>query len=217
VAARTSSDRFDVPYKTMDMTAKDVTGARVAGSGRAGSRSWEHAAVTWTLETARLRLRPMGLDDVDAIHAVLGDPVSMRFYPRPFTREMARAWIERSLERYGRDGFGLLAIEERDTGEVIGDCGPTTQSVDGDVFVELGWHVRRDRQRRGFASEAGAACRDEAWRVLGPELLISLIRPENVASWSVARTLGFHPWRGTVRAGMGHVVWRLDHPVVGSA
>ena len=48
------------------------------------------------------------------------------------------------------------------------------------------------------------------------DLLISLVRPENVPSWRVARRLGFRAWRGTVRAGMAHVVWRLDRPDVGS-
>jgi hypothetical protein len=43
--------------------------------------------------------------------------------------------------------------------------------------------------------------------------MISIIRPENVASWSVARRLRFTPWRGDVRAGMAHVLWRLDASV----
>lgn len=113
--------------------------------------------------------------------------------------------------------FGLLAIEERVTAEVVGDCGPMVQTVDGGSLVELGRHVRPDRQGRGYAAEAARACRDGAWRVLPVDRLISLVRPENVASWTVARRLGFTPWRGTVRAGMAHVVWRLDRPVVGSA
>jgi RimJ/RimL family protein N-acetyltransferase len=169
--------------------------------------------MTWHLETQRLRLRPMSFDDLDAFHAVVGDPVSMRFYPRPFTRDMAREWIERVLQRYQTDGIGLLAVEEKATGELIGDCGPMWQPVDDERFVELGWHVRRDRQGLGFAKEAGAACRDEAWRVLDVDLLISLVRPENAPSWSVARALGFRSWRGTVRAGMAHVVWRVDRPI----
>ena len=173
--------------------------------------------MTWHLETERLRLRPLRMDDLDAVHQVIGDRHSMRFYPWTFTRDMARRWIDQTLERYERDGFGLLAIEERATGEMVGDCGATIQSVDDEPFVELGWHVRRDRQGRGYATEAGGACRDQAWNVVDTDLLISLIRPENVASWTVARRLGFRPWRGTVRAGMGHVVWRLDRPVVGSA
>ena len=163
--------------------------------------------MTWLLETERLRLRPMRLEDLDAIHRVLADPHSMRFYLRPYTREMASEWVERTLLRYERDGFGLLAVEEKATGETIGDCGPTLQEVDGRPYVELGWHVRADRQGRGFATEAGAACRDHAWEALDADRLISLVRPENVASWSVARRLGFTPWRGTVRVGLAHVVW----------
>ena len=81
------------------------------------------------------------------------------------------------------------------------------------TFVELGWHVRPDRQGQGFAIEAGRACRDEAWRVLGVDRLISIIRPENVPSWSVARALGFLPWRGDVRAGMAHVLWSIERPL----
>ena len=165
--------------------------------------------MTWELETERLRLRPMDAGDVDALVPVLGDPRSMRFYPRPFDRALVEWWVARNQERYSEDGYGLLAIVERDTGEVIGDCGPTRQEVDGEGFVELGWHVRADRQGHGFATEAGAACRDQAWTELAPSRLISLIRPENVPSWSVARALGFRPWRSTVRAGMAHVVWSI--------
>jgi [ribosomal protein S5]-alanine N-acetyltransferase len=161
------------------------------------------------LETARLRLRPLTPDDLGALHAVLSDPVSMRFYPAPFDRAKTRAWIDRWIAAYDH-GIGLLGIEERDTGELVGDCGPSLQQVDGESFVELGWHVRRDRQGRGYATEAGAASRDHAWTVLDVDRLISLIRPENVPSWKVARKLGFRPWRGTVRAGMGHVVWSLE-------
>lgn len=166
--------------------------------------------MTWHLETERLRLRPMSLDDLDAFEPVVGDPFSMRFYAAPFDREGSRTWLERMQERYERDGYGLLAVEEKATGQLVGDCGPMWQLVDGEGFVELGWHIRPDRQRQGFATEAGAACRDRAWEALDTDRLISLIRPENVPSWSVARKLGFDPWRATVRGGMGHVVWSLQ-------
>ena len=136
----------------------------------------------------------------------------MRYYPAPFDREGARGWIERQLERYERDGFGLLVIEDRATGELIGDCGPTVQEVDGESFVELGWHVLRARQGQGVATEAGAACRDAAFASLDAPFLISLIRPENLPSRRVAEKLGFEIWRGTIRAGWGHLIYRLDRP-----
>ena len=170
--------------------------------------------MTWHLETERLLLRPMELDDLDAFAMVVGDAGAMRFYPRPFDRMMAREWIVRVRERYECDGIGLLAVLEQDTGEMIGDCGPMVMETGHGTHVELGWHIRADRQGLGFATEAGAACRDEAWSVLGVDHLISIIRPENVPSWSVARNLGFRPWRGDVRAGMAHVLWRLDQPAV---
>ena len=165
--------------------------------------------MTWRIETDRLLLQPMVPGDLDRFLPVVNDPMSMRFYPKPFDREMARVWIERIGERYERDGYGLLAVVERETGEMVGDCGPMRMETGHGTFVELGWHIRPDRQGRGFAVEAGRACRDEAWRVLDVDRLISIIRPENVPSWSVARALGFRPWRGDVRAGMAHILWSL--------
>lgn len=164
------------------------------------------------IETRRLRLRPFHDDrsDVEAMLAVLSDPRSMRHYPAPFDRQGTLAWIDRQLERYARDGFGLLAIEDRVTGEVIGDCGPTVQEAEGESFVELGWHVLASRQRRGIATEAGAACRDATFATLSTPFLISLIRPENTPSRRVAEKLGFDIWRGTVRAGWGHLIYRLE-------
>lgn len=164
------------------------------------------------LETTRLRLRPFRdvPGDVDAMHAVLSDRVSMRFYPAPYDLERVRGWVRRWIDAYETQGFGLYAIEDRATGAVIGACGPSIQQVGTESHVELGWHVRRDRQGSGVATEAGAAWRDHVLSEEAVERLISLIRPENVPSWRVARKLGFEPWRGTVRAGMAHVVWRLD-------
>jgi ribosomal-protein-alanine N-acetyltransferase len=166
------------------------------------------------IETERLRLRPFHDDasDLDALLAVLGDSRSMRYYPAPFDRAGTRRWIERQLERYERDGFGLLVIEDRATGGLIGDCGPTVQEADGESFVELGWHVLRARQGRGVATEAGAACRDAAFTSLDAPYLISLIRPENRPSRRVAEKLGFEIWRGTIRAGWGHLIYRADRP-----
>jgi ribosomal-protein-alanine N-acetyltransferase len=164
--------------------------------------------------TDRLRLRPFRADgeDLESMLAVLSDAESMRFYPAPFDRDATRAWIDGQLERYERDGFGLLAIEDLETGEMLGDCGPTVQEADGERYVELGWHVLASRQRQGIATEAGAACRDAAFAALDEPYLISLIRPENVPSWKVAEKLGFEVWRGTIKAGWGHLIYRLDRP-----
>ncbi|HYY08771.1 MAG TPA: GNAT family N-acetyltransferase, partial [Actinomycetota bacterium] len=119
------------------------------------------------IETERLRLRPFAADlsDLDPLHEIQSDPEHMRYYPHPFSRDESRAWIERSLERQERLGFSLWAIEDRETGEFLGNCGPIPQVVDGVDEVELGWSVTPRRAGQGIATEAAAAWRD---RVLGP-------------------------------------------------
>ncbi|MGZ4137198.1 MAG: GNAT family N-acetyltransferase [Actinomycetota bacterium] len=162
------------------------------------------------LETERLVLRPLTLDDVDALERVLADPETMRWYPAPLDRDGVVRWIEKQHERYERDGFGLLAVEERTTGELLGDCGPTIQYVEREPQVELGWHIRRDRWGEGIATEGGAVCRDWCWANLDADHLISLVRPENRQSWRVAEKLGMTVWRETMHADRLHRVYRID-------
>jgi RimJ/RimL family protein N-acetyltransferase len=162
------------------------------------------------IETQRLRLRPLSHDDVDPLSLVLGDPETMKWYPAPYDRDGVVRWIDRQLERYRVDGFGLLGVEERTTGELLGDCGPTVQLVEGEPHVELGWHIRRDRWGEGIATEGGAACRDWCWANLDADHLIPLIRPENRQSWRVAEKLGMGVWIETMHADLLHRVYRID-------
>ncbi len=162
-----------------------------------------------TLETARLRLRPLRRSDLDAFAAVLGDPVGMSFYPHPFSRDESLDWIERDIARYERHGFGHLGIELRSTGELIGDCGPTILDVEGVAEVELGWHVRRDLWGRGYATEAAIATRDWMFDDRGLERLISLVRPENVPSCRVAEKIGMTVEREVDRPGWRHYVYAM--------
>ena len=52
------------------------------------------------LETERLFLREMTLEDVDTLALVLSDPESMRFYPHPFSHEEVEDWIKWNLDNY---------------------------------------------------------------------------------------------------------------------
>ncbi|WP_101788334.1 GNAT family N-acetyltransferase [Nonomuraea indica] len=140
--------------------------------------------------TQRLAFREMTVDDLDDMAALLGDPVVMRHYPRTMTRDEALRWIEASRRSYREHGYGLWLIVSRDTGEFVGNCGLTRQTVEGEVFTEIGYLVRADLQGRGYATEAALACRDHAKEVLGIEHLIAIINPDNVPSQRVAAKLG---------------------------
>ena len=81
----------------------------------------------------------------------------MRHYPYTFDEARVRAWIERNMERYRVNGFGLWAVCLKGSGEMIGDCGLTLQTINGNELPEIGYHIRRDFQRRGYAKEAAKA------------------------------------------------------------
>ena len=142
------------------------------------------------LETGRLMLREMTPDDFDALYAVLADSDIMQHYPYAFDETRVRGWIERNMGRYRKDGFGLWAVILKETGEMIGDCGLTLQSIEGELLPEIGYHIRRDCQKKGYASEAGRAVRDWAFEHTAYDGLYSYMKYTNVPSYSTAMAMG---------------------------
>jgi ribosomal-protein-alanine N-acetyltransferase len=154
--------------------------------------------------TDRLTLRELTLDDVDGLFEVLGDPVAMEHYPAPKTRRETRGWIEWAQGSYGRDGFGLWAIERTADGAFIGDCGPMLQPVDGELVPEVGYHLVRREWGHGYATEAAIACRDLVLGPLGFNRVVSIVAPENLRSRRVAekvhQTMREFVWEKSERA-----------------
>lgn len=159
------------------------------------------------LETERLLLREFVPSDVDALAAVISDPETMRFYPETPDRAEVQSWIERNRRRYQRDGHGLWAMVLKSSGELIGDCGLSRQTVDEVDEIEIGYHVRRDLWGRGFAPEAAAGCRDYGFEKLQARRLIALIRPENLPSSRVAEKIGLRLWKEVLWRGLPHNVY----------
>jgi len=140
--------------------------------------------------TSHLTFREMTPDDIEAVAALLGDPDVMAYYPRPKTRAEALAWIAWNGRLYREHGHGLWLLEHATTGEFVGDCGLTFQEVGGRMEVEIGYHVRRSLQGRGYATEAALAVRDFARDVLGLHRLVAIIDPGNAPSRRVAQRIG---------------------------
>jgi ribosomal-protein-alanine N-acetyltransferase len=159
------------------------------------------------LETERLLLREFVPDDVDALVAVLSDPETMRYYPAVLDGAGVAAWIERNQRRYADAGHGLWAMVLKSSGEVVGDCGLTRQTVDAVNEIEIGYHVRRDLWGRRYAPEAAGACRDYGFARLDADRLISLIRPENLPSRRVAEKIGLSLWKEVVWRDLLHCVY----------
>ena len=138
------------------------------------------------IETKRLILREMTMEDFEALHAIFSDSETMKYYPAPFDEEKTRSWIYRNQARYAELGFGLWAVVLKETGKVIGDCGVTMQKIHGQILPEIGYHIRKDHQRKGYATEAARACRDFVFDQLNMEAVYSYMKSTNIASCGVA-------------------------------
>lgn len=142
------------------------------------------------IETSRLVLREMNADDFEALYKVLADSDIMQHYPYTFDDKRVRGWIERNIERYRIFGFGLWAVCLKDTGEMIGDCGLTMQNIGGTIKPEIGYHIRNDMQRKGYAKEAAAAVRDWTFQNTPFNEIYSYMKYTNEPSAKAAMSWG---------------------------
>ena len=138
------------------------------------------------LQTDRLILREYTSEDFDSLYEILSDPDTMKHYPKPFDEERVRHWIAWNLDNYAVFGFGLWAVVLRETGKLIGDCGITMQTINGKIRPEIGYHIHKDYQRRGYATEAAACCMDYVFENTPFGAVFSYMKHTNVASYTVA-------------------------------
>ncbi len=144
------------------------------------------------IETRRLILREMTMADFPALHTIFSDSETMRFYPGTFDEERTRAWIRRNRQRYATDGFGLMSVVLRETGEVIGDCGVTLQPIHGVMLPEVSYHIRKDLWHRGYAGEAAQRCMEFLFETTDYPAVYSCMKYTNAASCGVALKNGMH-------------------------
>ena len=142
------------------------------------------------METDRLILRNMTENDYDALYQVLADSDIMQHYPYTFDEARVRGWISCNIERYRIFGFGLWAVCLKETGEMIGDCGLTMQVIHGKIKPEIGYHIRKDRQRNGYAKEAATAVRDWTFQNTPFNIVYSYMKGTNEVSSKTAISFG---------------------------
>ena len=143
-----------------------------------------------TLETARLRLRGFQHADLDAYASFCADPEVMRYIGTGVTLGRADAWRQMAyfVGHWGLLGYGMWAVERRDTGELIGRVG--FLQPPGWPDFEIAWLLGRPFWGRGYALEASREALRYAFGPLRRERVISLIRPENRPSIKLAEALG---------------------------
>lgn len=143
-----------------------------------------------SITTGRLLLRAFEPRDVEPYVAMMADPEVTRYLSdgRPLTR--ADAWRQLAMlaGHWTLKGFGLWAVEERTTGNLLGRIG--CLEPEGWPGFEVAYTLARSAWGHGYAREGAAAALRYARETLGRHDVISIIRPANAGSIRVATALG---------------------------
>lgn len=148
------------------------------------------------LETPRLILRPHRLDDYEACCALTSDPEAVRMiYGMPLSREDSWHRLLRFAGHWALLGYGLLIVEDKQSGRVIGEVGLADfhrgLGEDFDGHPEFAWLLASDVHGRGYATEAATAVLRWMEANFARGRTVCIIDPENAPSLRVAEKLGF--------------------------
>jgi RimJ/RimL family protein N-acetyltransferase len=175
------------------------------------------------LETARLVLRRWTEADREPFAALNADAEVMEFFLAPMTRAESDAFVDRIEATFDECGFGLWAMERKDTGEFIGFTGlsPVRHDIPTRGEIEVGWRLARSAWGHGFASEAARAACAYGFGEAGLDAIMSMTAVLNVRSQAVMRRIGMtydegadfeHPAVPSAHPLRPHVVYRLTRP-----
>jgi RimJ/RimL family protein N-acetyltransferase len=143
------------------------------------------------LETDRLVLRRLTLNDAPFILELLNEPSFLRFIGDRGVRDLqtARQYLLKGpIASYEKFGFGLYLVFLKESGDPIGICGLLKRDTlpDADVgfaFLPAHW-------RKGYAAESASAILTHGRRAFGLKRIVAITSPDNLASIGVLEKIG---------------------------
>lgn len=164
------------------------------------------------LETERLNMRPLVAEDAKTWQAFIDHDEAMQFmrtfYP-PEIKYPALYWIGFALNRYFEGRYGMMALEDKETGELVGQCGLLAQVVDDIPEIEVGYHILPKYWGKGYAPEAAKFFINYAFENNLTDSIISVIDVGNVKSQRVAEKNGLLREKQTVQMGDDVFIYRI--------
>jgi RimJ/RimL family protein N-acetyltransferase len=147
------------------------------------------------IETERLRLRAHRSSDLADCLALWADPETVRFIGGQ-VQDAQAVWFRmlRYAGMWALTGYGYWAIEEKATGNYLGEGG-LADMCRGMVLLEgvpeIGWALKPQAAGKGFATEAAAAIANWADAALAAPVTRCIIAPDNIGSLRVAHKLDY--------------------------
>jgi RimJ/RimL family protein N-acetyltransferase len=173
------------------------------------------------LETGRLLLREWRDGDREPFAVLNADPRVMEHFPSRLTTSESDAFVDRMIERWAVDGFGLWAVERPADGRLLGFAGLAAPTFEAHFTpaVEIGWRFAVKAWGHGYATEAARAAVRFAFEDLNLAEIVSFTVPANLRSRAVMERIGMtrnaaddfdHPRIPDGDALRRHVLYRLS-------
>lgn len=167
-----------------------------------------------SIETPRLRLRGHTPADFTYFFSLWSDPEVTRYIGgSPLSRHDAWLRFLRYFGHWSVLGFGSWAIEEFETGQLIGEVGIYDYKRELQTPLgsskEVGWALSPCKQGQGYATEAVRGMLGWASAHLAPVDLACIVHPEHHASIRVAIKCGFEERITSTYRGAPVVIFQL--------
>ena len=146
------------------------------------------------LHTQRLLIRNFTASDLEAFLAYRNDPDVAKYqsWSLPYPREKAQALIREMQDVHAPkvDDWLQLAIELKETGELIGDLAFVIKADDARQAI-IGFTIASAHQKKGYVTEAVTVLLDYLFEDIDMHRVIADCDTENIGSWKTLEKLGF--------------------------
>jgi len=144
-------------------------------------------------ESVRLTFRKATLEDIPTWAEFFVNNDGLKYLGIDSIKDkekMAEGWIKGALKRYENNEFGLLAVELKDSGDLIGMGGILLWELNGRKEHEIAYSIIPEYWGNGYATEIAKTTKEYCFKNINTDRFISIIHVDNIASAKVAQKNG---------------------------
>jgi [ribosomal protein S5]-alanine N-acetyltransferase len=163
-------------------------------------------------QTPRLLFREISLSDFGTWLKFFENPETSKHWAeeKETPNAACKKWYARQQERYENNLGGMNALIEKSSGQLVGHCGLSVQTVDEVTELEIGYSLLPEFWGKGFAIEAVQKCKEYAFENNLTTSLISIISLSNLPSQKVATKNRMSIEKQTVYKGNQVYIFRVS-------
>lgn len=173
----------------------------------------------YDFESNRLGFRRWREADKLPFSIMNSDPKVMEYFPNMLTKEQSDEFVDRINNHFCQYGYGLWAVEVKETNEFIGFIGFFTATFESSFTpcIEIGWRLSGKYWNNGYATEGAKECLQYGFHNLGMNEIYSFTSFINKPSINVMKKIGLqeectflHPKIDESNPLCLHVLYKID-------